>query len=271
MKIFSKLMSFSLLFLLTACSSCQIKKQCENTNWFEYGQSISEKGQYLEEDDFVKQCKEYEIYDFVKTDLGFKSGREKLCNYPRIEELGTLGEKVNFKFCDGLSMNKMLDHHKKGLQSFCVQQVGYSYGSSGKVYQEVCSKEQELVFLPAYLGGRKEFLGKEKKRLQDSLFRLRQDIQSLNRSELNLQSDYNLISHIQDCKTKKIYNQQSLKDEMKLVCEEPDYIKNRKQSLQSQLNSLRSEISSNQRKLEANEQSLEKIEIELNKIPSSIP
>ena len=44
-----------------------------------------------------------------------------------------------------------------GLQTFCTQERGYTYGLAGEDYEKVCPKKLEMDFLKGYDLGRKEY------------------------------------------------------------------------------------------------------------------
>ena len=89
----------SVLPLTVSCS--MLKRQCEKTNWFEYGKSVALTGKRLSADDFYNKCieKEAEINE-VSADHGFKQGMDEYCGKSAPYDYGKLGKSYNFKFCD---------------------------------------------------------------------------------------------------------------------------------------------------------------------------
>ena len=80
----SKMMSL-LIVLLTmqmfGCASYFKRKECEKINWFDHGQSVAMRGDRLNADKAVNECRKVEA-DISETqlDLGFKSGMQKYCD-----------------------------------------------------------------------------------------------------------------------------------------------------------------------------------------------
>src|SRR3989338_3097507 len=115
------LLAASILVLFTmGCANWALQDKCEKTNWFEYSQGVAYQGKYLEEDGFIKACKGIDSTSAVQLDLGFKQGREKMCQYDEIHSRAKEGVPVFFKFCDGLEMNRMKYLYQQGLVSYCT-------------------------------------------------------------------------------------------------------------------------------------------------------
>lgn len=268
MKNYSLYFQFVFLFL-ASCSSWELKNRCENTRWFDYAQNLSKKGQYLEEDDFVQQCKEVETIDATQLDLGFKLGREKLCSYDEIYKRGTLGEPVFFKFCDGLEMKKMLEMHRQGLILFCRKDNGYPYGKSGKQYQNVCNAQQEKEFLPTYFSGRKDFLTESIASTTEEIASLHNKYSNARQRESQTSIEYSRIPNLLACSTRMVYVETLKKDESKTVCEEPIYIRSQRERLYSDLQDARHEVNSLNKEQLIAETALKNLKAELHKIPSN--
>lgn len=255
------------LILLSSCSNWAIKDQCKGTNWFEYAQGVSFSGKYLEEDHFVKQCKELDLINAQHLDQGFKLGRDKGCSYDEIFKRGKAGTPVNFKFCDGLEPQLMTKKHRDGLAFFCTADNGYPFGKSGQSYQKVCSAEQEKVFLPTYHSGRKQFLTERKDSLNSQISQIEFSIGNLSQREQNSSRDYHSLPSVHQCFTKTVYNEALKRDESKQICEEASYIRMQRDGLYSQLESIRGELRSQNAKLREQRKELEEVNLELNKIP----
>jgi len=201
------LLSLAALTLFSSCSNWALKDRCKGTNWFEYAQSVSFSGKYLEEDHFVKQCKELDLINSQHLDQGFKLGRDKGCSYDEIFKRGKVGSPVNFKFCDGLEPSLMTKKHREGLAIFCTTENGYPFGKSGQLYQQVCSGEQEKMFLPTYHKGRKQFLTERKESLNSQIIQIESSISRLGHRERNSSADYHSLPSVHQCFTKTVYNE----------------------------------------------------------------
>ncbi|MES3037319.1 MAG: DUF2799 domain-containing protein [Bdellovibrionota bacterium] len=256
------------LFLVTGCASWEIKKRCEETNWYEYAQSVSFQGKYLEEDPFVKQCKEYDKINAQQVDLGFKAGREKGCTYTEIYNRGRTGVPVQFSFCDGLDMKLMQSRHIEGLKHFCTKANGYPFGKTGKVYQNVCSPAQEKDFLPTYHMGRHEYLKDRVTMLKEKENTLNSQIDAERIRESQVSREYANVPRSETCGHKTVFNAATSANETRLVCEESSWAVSQRNNLSSQLNSLRSRISEltgdrakTQREIEATRDEMSKIPV----------
>lgn len=257
----------AIFFILVGCANWALKKQCENTNWFDYGQQVAFQGRYLEEDKFVKDCKEVDIIGAQQIDLGFKAGREKMCTYDEMFTRGKAGEPVNFEFCDALSKPKMLARHKEGLKVFCTKDNGYPYGKSGKQYKNVCSPDQEKAFMPTYYKGRKDFLTIQIKTLKDSLQEHQGQYANLANAEGRLSHEYSMLPHFQDCRVKDVFNPATQRTEQKTVCEEAYYIKVQRDRLSRELSEVRGKMVEERQKIDSTVKEIEVTQNELNKIP----
>jgi hypothetical protein len=255
------------LFLLAACSSWSLKEKCDKTNWFEYSRDVALNGRYLEEDGFIKECKGVDHISSQQIDIGFKSGRDRYCTFESFFRNGEVGEPVNFKMCDGLTLYQMQERYAQGLKSFCTGETGYTYGASGKVYKNVCLKKEEEKFLPKYFTGRYEYL-------QKSLAQLENDSQSLKVLQSNLQAQISNLSlevqalpSVQECHTANVYDEAAKANVPRTVCKEPFYIQSRRDNLYSHLDPLRQQYSSNGDQILKIESQLQTTRSELTKIP----
>lgn len=232
----------SLLFL-SACSNWALREKCEQTNWFQYSQDVAFNGRYLEEDSFIKQCKGEDRVSAEQTDLGFKLGRQKMCQYPEIEKRGREGESVFFKFCDGLEMSLMHGRHKKGLLEFCTAKTAYPYGLSGKVYQRVCSAEQETVFMAPYRQGRAEYLKNLIEQINQEVVADQQVIVGMEETEARISRDYQSVQSSYHCRFKEVYDESSKTSSSKFICDETGYASSERSQFSSQLSEVRSKLS----------------------------
>jgi hypothetical protein len=241
------------IFLLAGCASWELKDRCEKTNWFEYSQKVAFDGKYLEEDGFIKDCKGVDRTSAVQLDLGFKQGREKMCQYDEIFTRAKEGVPVFFKFCDGLDMNRMKSLYTQGLQSYCTNEKGYSFGKAGKLYQNLCSPAQEKVFLPGYYKGRREYLNILLEEYGRSLAELKALEDSYARTENHIQNEYSTLPGASECRNENVYDEVAKQSIVRTICQEAFYVRTRRTDLWSQLDRVRqnlSEVRANWRKIE---------------------
>ena len=254
-----------LLVLSTGCSS--LKEKCEETNWFAHSQETALSGRYLEEDDFIRQCKTIDRTSATQLDLGFKAGRERYCTYETFLRHGEAGETVNFKMCDNLTMSSMQERYAQGLGSFCTAKVGYLYGSSGKVYKNVCLKMSETVFLPAYHQGRREHLTKSAQDLVVDISSM-EDLQSQLERQMNaISREITALPSVQDCGFESSYNHTTQKSESHWVCREASYIRSQRSQLYGDMDPLRRQFSTQAAVLQKLKLNLQKAREEMAKLP----
>jgi hypothetical protein len=144
---------------ISGCASYFTRKQCEKTNWFQYGQKVAESGQNLENDQFILDCRkaEAQISDSA-LDQGFKKGREVYCHPDGAFLTGKKGEVFSTTMCDGYRIKELLIKYKAGLTEYCDEENGEPVGASGQIYKKVCPKNLEYGFLKGYKHGRKKYL-----------------------------------------------------------------------------------------------------------------
>lgn len=257
----------ALAFFLSGCSNWALIERCEKTNWFDYAQGVSFQGKYLEEDDFVRDCRGVDRFNSVQTDLGFKLGREKICTYDEIFRRGKAGTPVFFKFCDGLDQSTMIRRHADGLTLFCVRDVGYAYGKSGQVYQKVCPANQERDFLPAYHEGRKLYLTDRRAQLKAQIATTENQLSAATTRESRASADYQSVPHPQECRTLQVYSEEVKRDLPRLVCSEAPYALLQRNTFFDQLSAIRHEVNSLGAQLVRLRDDWNGNELELTKIP----
>lgn len=154
-----KCLSMISLLLLTACSSWMTRQDCEKMNWYEYGESVAMQGRRLSGDAQVKRCTEAEFnVPYSQLDSGFKAGMNKYCQPKVVYATGKAGELFNPELCDPAQVKYLLEQHQKGIEAYCSVENGYTAGTSGKKYQNICPPKLESAFLKEYRRGRKAFL-----------------------------------------------------------------------------------------------------------------
>lgn len=144
-------------FIFSGCTS-NLKRQCQETNWFLHGQNLALQGRRVTGDSWVMSCQKEDVSEAQALDQGFKSGRDKYCTADNVFQNGRSGDSVNFNFCEEQSWSLLKHKHKQGLDAYCSPENSFQAGSSGKVYTKMCSQEQEKKFFPGYYQGRKTYL-----------------------------------------------------------------------------------------------------------------
>nr|BFD61020.1 hypothetical protein CKG001_31270 [Bdellovibrio sp. CKG001] len=159
MKSVSKSLLVVLMLSVVGCTSYFKRKNCEEINWFEHGQKVAMRGQWLNADNTLNECRKVEAdIQESQLDRGFKSGVEKYCSGPNTYLIGKSGDLFSRDLCEGSQINVLVAEHQKGLRDYCAKSNGYTAGTSGKRYQNVCPKDLEAAFLPEYRKGRRKYV-----------------------------------------------------------------------------------------------------------------
>lgn len=117
------------------------------------------RGQWLNADPVVNECRKVEAdIQESQLDKGFKSGVEKYCTKTNAYIIGKNGDFFSRDICEGPQISVLMGEHRKGTLDYCDKANGFTAGTSGKKYQNVCPKELEKSFLPEYRKGRKKFV-----------------------------------------------------------------------------------------------------------------
>jgi Protein of unknown function (DUF2799) len=149
----------AMAFTLTSCASYWTRKDCEKTNWFQYGQSVAMQGRRLTGDPKINSCLKAEAeIDEVALDRGFKTGMATYCQPETVFQMGKKGDFFNVEMCDGEQPRFLQKRHAEGVQAYCAKTNGYAAGSKGSKYNGICPKNLEAAFLPEFNRGRKAFL-----------------------------------------------------------------------------------------------------------------
>jgi len=155
----SNLFKFIVLSLFVFACASKLKKQCENTNWFEHGASVAKLGQRLDQDTFIQQCKKEKApFDHSAADKGFKVGMNEYCNDSYSFIVGKRGDFLNLDLCDTALHKSMSMKHEEGVKEFCKKDNGFSFGATGKKYNDICPQNLENTFLVEYKKGRKTYI-----------------------------------------------------------------------------------------------------------------
>ncbi len=155
-------------FNLIGCSSYFKRQECENINWFDYGQKVALRGEWLNSDKNLQECRKAEAnINESQLDQGFKAGMEQYCTPQKAYQIGKAGDLFFRGLCEGPSINSILNQHVQGLRDYCSKANSVAAGSSGKKYQNVCPANLEKDFLPGYRRGRKRFVDSQIKDRED--------------------------------------------------------------------------------------------------------
>lgn len=153
--------------MFVGCAS-QLKKDCESTNWFKYGEEVALRGDWLSSDAKLLACRkeEAEISE-SQADLGFKSGRQKYCTGTNSYLVGKSGDAFSKDLCDTPALKSIVSDYNKGLRDYCSKANGFNAGSSGKKYKNLCPADLEAGFLPEYKKGRLKYVEAQIKNLEN--------------------------------------------------------------------------------------------------------
>jgi hypothetical protein len=179
---FMKRLALIILALnLVSCASYFKRKECEDTNWFQYGQDVAMSGRNLENDKFIGECRkvEAEIGESA-LDRGFKKGRASYCEPETAFATGKKGEPFASEMCDGGNLSSLRKRHSEGVREFCEPENGDPAGATGKPYKNVCPKNVEAKFLKEFNKGRKRYLAAEVVAREQQVADIENDIRGLN-------------------------------------------------------------------------------------------
>lgn len=170
--------------VLTSCASA-LKKKCENTNWHEYAHSVAMRGDRLDQDQFINNCRKEEVeINSATLDKGFKSGMKDYCRPQTAYDIGKNGGKLNKDFCDSNEFSVMIKKYQEGLNYYCSVDHSFELGASGKIYTGICSPENEKAWMPGYKKGRKQFLQLSIEQNKSKISQYDRELQLVN-NELN--------------------------------------------------------------------------------------
>lgn len=155
-----RLFVFVLIILnLFSCASYFKRKDCESTNWFNYGEQVALDGRRLSGDQFISECNLADA-DVAESDLdrGFKSGLQKYCQPEVVFQTGKNGRFFSTEMCVGQGLSSLQVKHRAGVNEYCQRTNGYSAGAQGQAYNKICPADLESAFLPEFNRGRKRYL-----------------------------------------------------------------------------------------------------------------
>lgn len=221
-----------LLLILTSCTSYFKRKECEKVNWYDYGYNVAMSGKRLSNDNFVIECKKVEAeMSESQLDLGFKAGMSNYCKPEIVLATGKKGDFFNAEFCDPGQAKFLQQKHQEGVVQFCEGSNGYSYGASGKVYNQICPKSLEAGFLTEYKKGRKKFLNQSILENEQRLSKLNQDSQRVKDERTRYEYELRTVETVQ-----------LVKGNNASAAQTNDPIENKRRDLNTKINNLSYEI-----------------------------
>jgi hypothetical protein len=228
---------------LSGCASYFLRKDCESKNWFQYGQEVALKGQRLEEDDYLNQCRKVEAHiDPSDLDLGFKKGRANYCTTEKIFEVGKSGDSFQKDMCEGENIRKLQEHHLAGIKEYCDEENGFNAGSSGKKYRNVCPKSLETKFLPNYRKGRRQYLTEVISTKSDQLIGIDREVSDLDRSRQNYMYQLALVRGRETVVSHTSYSNATHTRTDSVSVEESPEVTRRSMSIQNDINGIDNQI-----------------------------
>ncbi|MBO9667672.1 MAG: DUF2799 domain-containing protein [Bdellovibrio sp.] len=144
---------------IPGCASYFTRQSCDKINWFKHGEAIAMRGEWLNADSTLNECRKAEAaISESQLDQGFKSGREKYCTSANSYLVGRAGDTFSKDLCDSPSLSNLISQYGKGLRDYCAKSNGFEAGVSGKKYQNNCPNDLVAGFLPEYKRGRLKFV-----------------------------------------------------------------------------------------------------------------
>jgi hypothetical protein len=175
--------------LSTGCTSA-LKKKCEETNWFEYGESVAKDGRRTSTDTFIGQCdKEEANVDRSALSQGFQKGMAEYCTLDFAHRLGKQGTFLSLDLCSGPNEKQLMASHASGVQEYCQPGNGEAAGAEGRKYNQICPKDLEGAFLPEFRKGRKKYLAALVSRRENEIRDIDQDIFTLENKKLEMRGE----------------------------------------------------------------------------------
>jgi len=177
---------FGLILSLSGCATYFKRKECDSSNWFEVGRKVALRGERLNSDNFVLECRRVEAsVNDTQLDLGFKSGMESYCQEESVFLLGKGGEFFNPEMCS--STTSLKREHVRGVKEYCKASNGQNAGRVGKLYNKICPADYEAAFLPEFNKGRKIYLQAQIAEREARIKEVESDIRAQTRERSSLE------------------------------------------------------------------------------------
>lgn len=233
-------------FALSSCASYWTRKDCEKTNWFDYGQSVAMQGRRLTGDTKIVACNKAEAeIDEVALDRGFKVGMSNYCKPDTVFQTGKKGEFFNVDMCDGEQPRLLQKKHAEGVQAYCAKANGYPAGSKGTKYNGICPKNLEDAFLVEFNRGRKSFLNTSIVNNENRIDEIEGEIRRLERDRMNVATQMALLGNGGGVVVREVkYDPVTRSSREETRVEENETTKRRRNDLKSDLDSKERQIDS---------------------------
>lgn len=252
------------LFFLGSCASYFVRKECEKTNWFEFGRSVALKGERLSGNDHIVRCEQVEAQiDHAALDLGFKAGMERYCQPDMVFAIGRRGEFFNLNLCDGDKPRLLQAKHADGVALYCQKGNGFAAGALGTPYNNICPKNLEPAFLVEFNRGRKNYLQTVISVTESEIDDLRDDIDRLEKQRTSIAFQMNALGKTKTIKKAVVYDPVSRTHKEEISIGEDESTRRRKDSLQWDLDRVTREIESKLQKQTELRKKIREIKTEL--------
>ncbi|NCN26579.1 DUF2799 domain-containing protein [bacterium] len=241
------------------------RKECEKTNWFEFGHQAALKGIRPPAEPFYQECKKVEAdIQGGELDKGFKTGMAKYCTPQQAIITGKEGMLFNDELCDARDVSSLKIKHAAGLKDYCSEKGGQRAGLSGKLYTKVCNDKDEELFFKGFNPARKKYLIAE-------IAAKERTAADVSRRLSQKQNRYNQVSRQSSRLQSRLYKKQLVtKTDTSSGVSHSEFVDVENPQVRSQLNMLNSEsntLSDEIRRLEAEEEalseSIQKLSIEM--------
>lgn len=221
-------------------------------------------GKRLDADPFVKECQKVEAkMSFTELDTGFKAGMGTYCTQENIFSVGKAGKPFAFEMCDGESIKKMKAKHSDGLRIFCTPANAYRFGTTGDIYLNVCSKQEEEAFLTEYRKGRKVWLGAVIKEKEYKLQQLQAEISGLEGQRASVMAQQRMIIVVPIVKHEQVYDPKTGTYQERTTQQPDPVAQARRDQLDQQLRQVNGDISSKSREVTEVSNELSKMRTEM--------
>jgi hypothetical protein len=228
---------------LSSCASYFTRKECERTDWFEFGKSVAMSGNRLSGNSFVRRCEDAEAnINHTALDQGFKKGMATYCQPDTVLALGKRGEFFAPDMCDGENPRLLKQRHEQGVAIYCQKSNGQAAGATGKQYNQICPKELEEAFLVEFNKGRKKYLLANVQQAESEIDDIDRQIRDLERRRTNLGYDLNTIGDGKIIRREMKYDPVAGTHREEVSVQDDPEVKSRRERILSDMRSLDQQI-----------------------------
>ncbi|MBL7544014.1 MAG: DUF2799 domain-containing protein [Bdellovibrionaceae bacterium] len=155
-------------------------------------------GKRLSGDTYLNECRKADSeIDESQLDLGFKAGMLNYCKPEVVFANGKKGEFFNADLCDPGLFKTLNARHAEGVNIFCEPSNGYTFGSSGGTYNQICPKHKEEGFLKDYRRGRKKYLAASINENHSRINKLNSEMNVASFQKSSLESELRIVEAAQ--------------------------------------------------------------------------